>query len=154
MDLKLRHLMTVELDGVLPPNELGETPFGRRRIVGIAGGRFTGERLSGKVLPVGGDWALIRRDGVFNIDVRALLEADDGTLISFNYTGRWHASPEEMARLLRREGDLATGDYYYRVNAVFECATSSRYNWLNNIVTVASGRPKIFGSIYDVHEVL
>jgi hypothetical protein len=153
MSLELRHLLTVELDGVLPPNELGETPYGRRRIVAIAGGHFKGDRLSGKVLPVGGDWALVRRDGVFNIDVRALLQTDDGESISFNYTGRWHASPEEMARLLRREGDLAKGDYYYRVNAVFECASNSKYNWLNGIVTVGRGRPKIFGSIYDIYEV-
>ncbi len=154
MTLDLRHLMTVDLDGVLPTNELGETPFGRRRIVAISGGRFEGDRLSGKVLPVGGDWALIRRDGVFAIDVRALLQTDDGALVSFNYTGRWHASPDEMARLLRREGDLGQGDYYYRINAVFEAASESRYDWLNRIVAVGRGQPKIFGSIYDVYEVL
>ena len=34
-----------------PARELGETPLGRRRIIEITGGRFTGERLSGKVLP-------------------------------------------------------------------------------------------------------
>ena len=154
MEPKLRHLIRVELDGVSPPLELGETPYGRRRIVSIAGGKFTGERLSGKVLPVGADWALIRRDNVFNIDVRAVLETDDKVLISFGYTGRWHAPPAEMARLLRREGDLEKGDFYYRTSCVFECASNGRYNWLNNIVTVGRGHPKIFGSVYEVFEVL
>ena len=35
-----------------PPQELGDTPLGRRRIIGITGGRFAGERLSGRVLTV------------------------------------------------------------------------------------------------------
>ena len=154
MEPKLRPLTRIELDGVSPPLDLGETPYGHRRIVSVAGGTFKGERLSGKVLPVGADWALIRRDNVFNVDVRAVLETDDKELISFGYTGRWHAPPAEMARLLRREGDLTKGDYYFRTACVFECASNCRYNWLNNIVAVARGYPKIFGAIYEVFEVL
>ncbi|MGE0735260.1 MAG: DUF3237 domain-containing protein [Alphaproteobacteria bacterium] len=152
--VKTRHLTTIELDGLRPPYDLGETPYGRRRIVAIVGGKFEGERLRGKVLPVGADWALIRRDGVFNIDVRAVLETHDGVHISFSYQGRWHAPPAEMARLLKREGDLTKGDFYYTVACGFECASDCKYNWLNNIVTVGKGHPKIFGSIYEVHEVL
>ena len=152
--LQFRHLTTIELDGKPPALELGETPYGRRRIVPIIGGKFEGERLNGKVLPVGADWALIRRDGVFNIDVRAVLETGDGVMISFAYSGRWHAAPEEMARLLRREGSLTEGDFYYRTSCTFEVASDSRYNWLNNVVTVARGHPKVFGSVYEIHEVL
>lgn len=52
------------------PRDLGDTPRGRRRIVGITGGRFSGERLSGRVLPGGADWQLIRADGVADLDAR------------------------------------------------------------------------------------
>ena len=34
-----------------PIRDLGETPLGRRRIIGIAGGTFSGPRLSGRILP-------------------------------------------------------------------------------------------------------
>ena len=48
-----RHLTTIRFQSKFPPHELGETPYGRRRIVPTIGGKFTGERLSGVVLPVG-----------------------------------------------------------------------------------------------------
>ena len=35
---------------VAPPIDIGEGPHGRRRIIPILGGTFTGERLSGRVL--------------------------------------------------------------------------------------------------------
>ena len=52
------------------PQDLGDTPQGRRRIIGITGGRFSGERLSGRVLPGGADWQVIRADGVADLDAR------------------------------------------------------------------------------------
>ena len=63
------------------PQELGETPLGRRRIIGVTGGRFAGERLSGRVLPGGADWQSIRPDGVAVIDTRYTMEnADRGVI--------------------------------------------------------------------------
>ena len=53
-----------------PVRDLGETPLGRRRIIGITGGTFSGPRLSGKVLPGGADWQLVRADGVACLDAR------------------------------------------------------------------------------------
>ena len=56
-----------------PPNErnqivgntatdVGETPYGRRRIATVTGGHFEGEELKGIVLPSpAGDWLLLRR---------------------------------------------------------------------------------------------
>ena len=37
------------------PLEIGSTHWGRRRMIGIAGGRFAGPRLNGDVLPGGAD---------------------------------------------------------------------------------------------------
>jgi hypothetical protein len=65
--LNLQRLFKAEIT-LAAPQELGETPQGRRRIIGITGGRFSGERLSGRVLPGGADWQLIRADGVADLD--------------------------------------------------------------------------------------
>jgi hypothetical protein len=73
VQITTRYLMKIELRGQLPALDLGETPYGRRRLVSIIGGAFSGERLSGSVLPFGADWALIRRDGALDADVRAVL---------------------------------------------------------------------------------
>src|SRR6185369_18083784 len=46
------------------PLEVGAVPRGRRRIVSINGGTFSGPNgLKGKVLPGGADWQIIRPDG-------------------------------------------------------------------------------------------
>jgi hypothetical protein len=72
------------------PQELGETPLGRRRIIGITGGRFSGAKLSGRVLPGGADWQVIRADGVADLDARYTLETDDGALIYVRNRGYRH----------------------------------------------------------------
>src|SRR5258708_16065150 len=59
------HLFTLSL--TVDPNftDVGETPYGRRRIATVTGGTFEGEELQGTVLPPpGGDWLLLRRDRV------------------------------------------------------------------------------------------
>ena len=66
---------------VPPPLDLGETPYGRRRIARITGGTFAGPKLQGRVLEGGGDWLLLRRDGVLQLDVRVALETDDNAVI-------------------------------------------------------------------------
>ena len=52
-----RHLFNIEI-GIQAPQSLGATPFGERRIVYLTGGKFTGDRLKGRILPGGGDWLL------------------------------------------------------------------------------------------------
>jgi hypothetical protein len=152
-EIATRHLMSIDIDAA-PPMELGETPQGRRRIVPVTGGRFTGARLSGRIVQPSGDWALVRRDGTFIPDVRILLQTDDGALISFSYGGRWHADAATMQRLMRREGDLDVTGIYWRTDCAFECASDGPYAWLNNVIAIGTGRPKIGGVLYEVHEVL
>jgi hypothetical protein len=49
---------------------LGRTPYGERRMVAITGGTVRGPKLSGRILPGGADWQLIRSDGVADISAR------------------------------------------------------------------------------------
>jgi len=48
---------------VAEPQEFGEVPGGRRRIIEILGGTFEGPNIRGRVLPGGADWQLVRPDG-------------------------------------------------------------------------------------------
>jgi hypothetical protein len=59
----------------VPVLALGETPYGGRRVARIGGGSFEGPKLKGVVLPGGGGWMILRRDGVLDIEVRIVLES-------------------------------------------------------------------------------
>ncbi len=52
------------------------------------GGTITGPRLNGKVVPhSGGDFAIMRDDGVLELNTHYMLQADDGTMIYIHGTG-------------------------------------------------------------------
>ena len=69
-------------------HRLGETPFGRRVIGGIAQGRWQGERLNASIVGPGGDWAIPTAGPIMLLDVRQMLHTDDGALIYVSYHGR------------------------------------------------------------------
>jgi len=119
------------------PRELGETPRGRRRIIEITGGSFSGLRLSGRVLPGGADWQIVRADGVAYLDARYTLETADGALIYVENRGYRHGPREAIERLGRGE-DVDPGLYYMRTTPWFE-TSDPRYAWLNRIICVGTG---------------
>ncbi len=86
-----------------PPQELGDAPLGRRRIIPITGGRIDGARLQGTVLPGGADWQIVRTDGVADLDARYTVKSDDGALIYVSNRGLRHGPPEVLAQLARGE---------------------------------------------------
>jgi uncharacterized protein DUF3237 len=120
-----------------PARELGDTPLGRRRIIGITGGEFAGPKLAGRVLPGGADWQLIRADGVAYLDARYTLETSDGALIYVNNKGYRHGPKEVIGRLARGE-DVDPALYYMRATPWFE-TSAPKYEWLNRTICVATG---------------
>lgn len=133
--------------------DLGQTPMGGRKIAQVSGGHFEGERMRGKVASApGGDWLLMRPDGVLTLDVRLTLQTDDDQLIYMSYRGLRHGPKEVMDRLNKGE-KVDPAQYYFRMVPVFETA-SEKYSWLNRIVSVATGQRESTGPIYDVYEVL
>ena len=70
-EIRTEHLFTITIT-VDPLQMLGATPFGERRIAKITGGSFEGARLKGSILAGGGDWLLLRSDGVLQLDVRMM----------------------------------------------------------------------------------
>jgi hypothetical protein len=148
--LNLQPLLRAEIT-LAPPQELGETPQGRRRIIGITGGRFSGERLSGRVLAGGADWQVIRADGVAELDARYTLETSDGALIYVRNRGYRHGSPEVLKKLTSGES-VDPSLYYMRTTPRFETG-DARYAWLNRIVCVASGARRPAAVELEVFEV-
>jgi hypothetical protein len=134
-----------------PPQELGETPQGRRRIIGITGGRFSGERLSGHVLPGGADWQLLRADGVADLDARYTLQTSDGALIYVRNRGYRHG-PEEVMQKLSSGEAVDPSLYYMRTTPRFETG-DARYAWLNRIVCVATGARRATSVELEIFEV-
>ena len=148
MDSRLLTTLSVTLGS---PQKLGAGPLGTRVNVPITGGRFEGSRLSGKVLG-GGDWTLLRGDGVLELDLRVTLETDDGALIHMASFGLRHGPPEVIAALGRGENvDPAT--YYFRTTPRFDTG-HEKYGFLNRMLTVAMGDRKKEGPIYSIYEVL
>jgi Protein of unknown function (DUF3237) len=118
------------------PLELGQTPWGRRRVIGITGGQFDGPLLSGKVLPGGADWQIVHDDGTATIDTRYTLECHDGALIYAATRGCRTGPPEVLERIARGE-TVDPSEYYFRVSVQYE-TSAPQYEWLNWVVAIAS----------------
>jgi hypothetical protein len=148
--LELEPLLSVEVT-LAAPLELGETPLGRRRIIGITGGTFSGARLSGRVLAGGADWQVIRADGVADLDARYTLETDDGALIYVRNRGYRHGPPEVLKRLAAGM-PVDPALYYMRTTPWFE-TSAQRYHWMNRMVCVGTGERRAASVKLDFFEV-
>lgn len=148
--LQLEPLFSARIT-LAPIRDLGDTPAGHRRIIDITGGTFSGSRLSGRVLPGGADWQVIRADSVAFLEARYTLETADGALIYVRNVGYRHAPPDVLERLMRGE-DVDPALYYMRTTPLFE-TSAARYAWLNRIICVASGARRPAGVELDFYEV-
>ena len=110
------------------PLDLGDVGKGRRRIVPITGGEFSGPDLRGKVLAGGADWQIIRSDGVAELEARYTLRTDDGALIHVRNVALRHGPPDVMAALAAGR-PVEPGSYYFRGATFFE-TSDERYAWL------------------------
>jgi len=149
MDSRL--LMTLQV-AVVGAQKIGEVPHGTRVTALIASGHFEGPRLRGKVLPGGGDWTLLRADGVLELDLRITLETDDRALIHMASFGLRHGPPDVLAALARGErADPST--YYFRTTPRFETG-HPKYAFLNRVLAVSSGDRRPEGPIYTIDEIV
>jgi len=149
MDTRL--LMTLQVS-VGEPQRIGAVPLGTRAVVPVTHGHFEGPRLRGTVLPGGGDWTLLRRDGVLELDLRLTLRTEDGALVQLSSFGLRHGPPEVLAALARGE-PVDPSAYYFRTTPRFETA-DARYGFLNRLLAVSSATRAADGPTYTIHEVL
>ena len=142
-------VLTLQVGGM---QAIGATPGGNRRIGLVSGGTFEGARLKGTVLPGGADWIMVRADGSTTLDVRLVLQTDDGATIGMTYRGMRHGPPAVMERLNRGDA-VDPSEYYFRTSIAFETA-ALKYDWLNRVIAIGTGRRPPEGPVYEVFEVL
>ena len=131
---------------------LGATPYGERRIIGILGGSVSGSKLSGRVLPGGADWQIIRADGAADIQARYTIETETGGRILVNSEGLRHGPAEVIAALARGE-EVDPALYYFRTVMRFE-TSDPQAAWLNRILAIARGKREARSVTLDVYEVM
>jgi len=98
---------------------------GRRdEIWPITGGRFSGRNIRGTVVAGGGDFPVVRPDGVTVVDALYRLKTDDGVTIIIHNRGLEQPGP-------------APGEFRYRLAPEF-IAPQGKYDWLNRNIFVAT----------------
>ncbi|HEY2664234.1 MAG TPA: DUF3237 domain-containing protein [Candidatus Binataceae bacterium] len=125
-----------------PPITILATPEGDRLIIYVTGGEFSGPRLRGEVLPGGGDWFLIRPDGMGTLDVRIVLKTDNGEYIYMVYRGIAQLPP----------GGLGAGPFPIRTAPSFFASRNGKFAWLNSVQAIGEGEIVDGGVKYRVYE--
>jgi Protein of unknown function (DUF3237) len=124
---------------VSAPTQVCDTPAGQRRIVPITGGEVLGPLLTGRVLPGGADFQLLRTDeGVAELDARYAIELDDGTRIFVVNHAIRRAAPDLAQRLMRGEA-VDPALVYFRCAPRFE-APVGPWRWLTSSMFVGTGQ--------------
>ena len=132
------------------PLDLGDLAQGRRRIVPLTGGTFTGPELNGKLLPgSSADWQTVLPDGTALGDIRYTLETDEGDLLYVQSRSMRHGSADVLARLARGE-DVDASEYTFRTSTQIETAAPG-LEWLNKGVFIGVGARQPGGVIYETY---
>lgn len=138
--LPVEYLFTITANTGDPAPVVIPRAGGNLTVITVMSGTFEGPALRGRVLPVaGGDWISVRDDGSMRLDVRIVLETDDGALIYMTYGGVGLAD--------------ADGSLSLRTAPLFETG-DERYTWLNRLQAVATGNVGPGTVTYRVYRLL
>jgi hypothetical protein len=78
------------------PVDFGDVLGGRRWVLPLEGGTFTGPELSGHLLPGGSaSWQVVLPDGTARTEIRYTLQTDRGALLYVRSSGISHGDPGE-----------------------------------------------------------
>lgn len=83
------------------PEVVGPVAEGIRVNFYVTAGEVSGPRMRGRLRTVGGDWLLLRTDGVGLLDVRATMELEDGALVYTTYGGVVDLGPDGYNQFLK-----------------------------------------------------
>ena len=150
-DYRMEHLYSYTATLQAPIEAIGPVPEGIRVNFYITGGVIRGEKLNGRVRPVGADCFLVRRDGIGMLDVRTTFETSDGALIDVAYRGIGDLGEDGYDKFLRGELPktlpLHTGPTMRTAHPA--------YQWLQRLHCVAVGEVDLerFEVSYDVYAV-
>jgi hypothetical protein len=150
------HLPSVQLEHICsywatlaPPEVIGPVPEGIRAHFYVTAGEVSGPKMRGRLRSVGGDWLVIRNDGVGVLDVRATMELDNGAVIYTTYGGVVDLGPNGynlfLQGILPPRAELRIAPRYHTCNP--------DYLWLNRLQCVGigaldTGQSKVSYDIY------
>lgn len=89
----LVHRFTIRAE-VAPDRVIGPVGDGDLVYIAITGGTVVGEALNGRVLPGGGDWAVLKDDGTLTVEARYQIQTDAGDVVDILNTGVAHWEDE------------------------------------------------------------
>jgi hypothetical protein len=148
LEYSLEHIFSYQVQ-LQPPEMIGSVPDGIRANVYTSQGTVTGKKVNGILRPVGGDWVIVRPDGVAMTDVRGTIETVDGALIYITYTGMM---------------DLGENGYQNALQSQFPATAKIRntprlqtahpsYQWLNRLqyISIAEIYFTQFQATFDVY---
>ncbi len=150
-DYKMEHLFSYTASLQSPVETIGPVPEGIRVNFYITGGVIRGDRLNGRIRPVGADNFLVRRDGIGMLDVRTTFETTDGAVIDVAYRGIGDLGEDGYDKFLRGELPkklpLRTGPSMRTAHA--------DYQWVQRLHCMGVGEVDLerFEVSYDVYAV-
>jgi Protein of unknown function (DUF3237) len=132
-DLEFLAAVSIKFDR---PDFIGETPEGIRIDYYAIEGAVVGPKIKGKVLARSADHLFVRPDGIAVVQVRAVVQTDDGAMLEVEYKGSL---------------ELGEGGYERALNQQFLPTPSlvicpriltghPKYRWLNRVQCLAVGR--------------
>jgi Protein of unknown function (DUF3237) len=133
------------------PIDLGNTEGVQKRLVPIVGGRVSGPRLNGVILPGGGDWQSVLPDGMTRVFARYTLEAADGTHISVANRGIRRGPAEILKRMAAGE-QVDRNAYYFRTAPQFDVGAGP-HRWLAETVFICSAARLADQALIDFYSV-
>jgi hypothetical protein len=149
-EIRTEFLFTIALE--VEVLNLGDTPYGSRRVGRFGAGSFEGPKLRGTVLSGGACWMLLRRDDALEIEVRITLETDDKQQIYMSWKGFRHGPKGVIDRLNR--GEIVDPETYYFCTTPYFETSSQKCDWMNRICSIATGSRKASGRTFEVFQVL
>jgi hypothetical protein len=135
-----------------PPLAVGEHIDGLHIVFPLgSGGTVAGPRLNGQIEHAGGDWMLVRRDGIGLSDIRVLIRTRDGAVAVGEYGGVVDFGADGYTRLAAGRGPERAS-----VQLTPRYVTSAPpLLWLNRLQCVGLGRVTLATLIveYDLYAV-
>ena len=141
--LEIRHFGTLSI--TTDPNGLfmlGATSAGKRIIQELLAAEFDGERLIGRMIGnSGADWLTIADNGEVTLDIRLVLETNDGARVYVHLDGRANWAERLGAGAIYATARLESGD--------------ERYTFVNQLRLVSKGSIGEGGAVaHELYELM
>ena len=141
--------ITAHVDAVTLAGDIG---YGVRRIIPITGGEVKGEKINGKVLPLGADFQFIRPNELIELEAKYAFETDDGAVVYVENKGI-RFGPLDLLEKLKRGEAVDPSQIYCRTVPNFETGANN-YRWLMEHIFVGSAARHADRVVIDVHQVV